>query len=191
MDTSDLRKGLKFLYDGDPYVCVEFQFVKPGKGQAFTRTKMRHLLTGSVIERNIRSGEKIEPADAEERGFQYIYPDGADFVFLDPVSGEQITVTRDVVGDDADLLMDGSQCMVTIYKSNPVAIELPPHITVEIIETEPGVKGDTASNVTKTAKIATGAVVQVPLFIAEGEWVKVDTRDRKYLERVKTPAKTS
>ncbi len=187
MDTSDIKKGLKFVYDGEPYVCVEFQFVKPGKGQAFTRTKMRHLLTGSVIERNIRSGEKIEPADAEERSFQYIYPDGADFVFLDANSGEQITVTREVVGDSADLLMDGSDCMVTIYKGNPVAIELPPHITVEIVETEPGVKGDTASNVTKPAKIATGAVVQVPLFIAEGEWVKVDTRDRKYLERVKAP----
>lgn len=187
MDTSDIKKGLKFVYDGDPYVCVEFQFVKPGKGQAFTRTKMRHLLTGSVIERNIRSGEKIEAADAEERSFQYIYPDGEDFVFLDANSGDQITVACSVVGTDADLLMDGSQCMVTIYKGNPVAIELPPHIIVEIVETEPGVKGDTASNVTKSAKIATGATVQVPLFIAEGEWVRVDTRTRSYQERVKAP----
>ncbi len=185
MDTSDIKKGLKFVYDGEPYVCVEFQFVKPGKGQAFTRTKMRHLLTGSVIERNIRSGEKIEAADAEERSFQYIYPDGEDFVFLDPNSGDQITVNKDIVGTDADLLMDGSECMITVYKSRPVAIELPPHITVEITETEPGVKGDTASNVTKPAKIATGATIQVPLFIAEGEWVRVDTRTRSYLERVK------
>ncbi len=187
METSDIKKGLKFVYDGEPYVCVEFQFVKPGKGQAFTRTKMRHLLTGSVIERNIRSGEKIEPADAEERSFQYIYPDGEDFAFLDPNSGDQITVSRDVVGSDADMLMDGSSCMITVYKGNPVHLELPPHITVEITETEPGVKGDTASNVTKPAKIATGATIQVPLFIAEGEWVRVDTRTRSYLERVKAP----
>lgn len=188
METSDIKKGLKFMYEGEPYVCLEFQFVKPGKGQAFTRTKMRHLLTGSVLDRNIRSGEKIEPADAEERSFQYIYPDGEDFVFMDMHSGEQITVSRDVVGDSADFLMDGSDCLVTIYKGNPVGIDLPPHITVQVVETEPGVKGDTASNVTKPAKIATGATVQVPLFITEGEWLKVDTRTRSYLERVKAPS---
>lgn len=187
METSDIKKGLKFMYDGEPYVCLEFQFVKPGKGQAFTRTKMRHLLTGSVTEKNIRSGEKIEPADAEERSYQYIYPEGDAFVFMEMNSGEQVTVQKDVVGDAADFLMDGSSCLLTIYKGNPVSLELPPHITVEIVETEPGVKGDTASNVTKPAKIATGAVVQVPLFITEGEWVKVDTRSREYLERVKAP----
>jgi len=187
MDTSDIKKGLKFIYDGEPYVCIEFQFVKPGKGQAFTRTKMRHLLTGSMLERNIRSGEKIEPADAEERTFQYIYPDGEDFVFMDGNSGDQITVPGSVVGDAKDFLMDGSQCLVTIYKGNPVNIELPPHIAVEIVETEPGVKGDTATNVTKPATIATGAIDQVPLFISEGEWVRVDTRTRSYLERVKAP----
>jgi elongation factor P len=185
MDTSDIKKGLKFMYEGEPYVCLEFQFVKPGKGQAFTRTKMRHLLSGAVLERNLRSGEKIEAADAEERSFKYIYPDGEDFVFMDMASGDQITVSGSVVGDDKDFLMDGSDCMITIYRSNPVSIELPPHITVEIVQTEPGVKGDTASNVTKPATIATGAVVQVPLFITEGEWIKVDTRNRAYLERVK------
>lgn len=187
MDTSDLKKGLKFMYDGEPYVCLEFQFVKPGKGQAFTRTRMRHLLTGSVTERNIRSGEKLDAADADERSYQFIYPDGDDYVFMEMQSGEQITVAKDVVGSDADFLMDGSQCMITVYKGNAVSITLPPHIIVEIVETEPGVKGDTASNVTKPAKIGTGATVQVPLFITEGEWVKVDTRDRSYLERVKAP----
>lgn len=185
METSDIKKGLKFMYEGEPYVVLEFQFVKPGKGQAFTRTKMRHLLTGSVLERNIRSGEKIEAADAEERSFQYIYPEADGYVFMDQHSGDQIAVHRDVVGNDADFLMDGSDCLITIYKGNPVALELPPHITVQIAETEPGVKGDTASNVTKPAKIETGATVQVPLFITEGEWVKVDTRTRSYLERVK------
>jgi elongation factor P len=187
MDTSDLKKGLKFMYDGNPYVCVDFQFVKPGKGQAFTRTKMRHLLTGSVVEKNLRSGEKLSAADAEERGMQYIYPEGDGFVFMNPVSGEQITVPAEAAGSDSDLLIDGIECMVTIYQGNPVSMNLPPHIVVQVAQTEPGAKGDTASNVTKPATISTGATVQVPLFIGEGEWIKVDTRTRSYLERAKEP----
>jgi elongation factor P len=187
MDTSDLKKGLKFMYEGQPYVCVEFQFVKPGKGQAFTRTKMRHLLTGSVLEKNIRSGEKIEPADAEERPMQYIYPEGESYVFMQPHSGEQVVVGKEVIGSDADLLIDGSECLITIYQGNAVSVQLPPHIVVRITQTEPGVKGDTAGNVTKPAVVSSGATVQVPLFIGEGEWIKVDTRTRAYLERAKQP----
>jgi len=187
METSDIKKGVKFMYEGQPYVCVDFQFVKPGKGQAFTRTKMRHLLTGSLLERNIRSGEKLEPADAEERGMQFIYPDGEDYVFMNSHSGEQVHVSKEVMGDDAQFLIDGAECVITLYQGNPVAIQLPPHITVQVTETEPGVKGDTASNVTKPATISSGATVQVPLFIGEGEWIKVDTRERAYLERAKAP----
>lgn len=188
MDTSDLKKGLKFMYDGQPYVCVEFQFVKPGKGQAFTRTKMRHLITGSVVEKNIRSGEKLSPADAEDRTMQYIYPDGEGFVFMNPHSGEQITVSSEAMGDASDLLVDGLECVVTVYEGNPIAVGLPPHVVLQITETEPGVKGDTASNVTKPATVSSGASIQVPLFIGEGEWVKIDTRTRSYLERAKEPA---
>jgi elongation factor P len=188
MDTSDMKKGLKFMYEGNPYVCVEFQFVKPGKGQAFTRTKMRHLLTGSTVEKNIRSNEKLEPADAEERTLQFIYPEGDTFVFMNSVTGDQVWVNKEVCGDIADLLIDGLPCSITIYQGNPVTVTLPPHITVQITQTEPGVKGDTAGNVTKPATISTGAVVQVPIFINENEWIKVDTRTREYLERVKAPA---
>lgn len=187
MDTSDIRKGLKFMYEGQPWVVVEFQFVKPGKGQAFTRTKMKNLLTGSVLERNIRSGEKLEPADAAEVTMQYIYPEGDAFVFMNPSSGDQLSVSRESVGEAAAFLIDGIECQVTLFEGNPVNVTLPPHIVVEITETEPGVKGDTASNVTKPAKISTGATVQVPLFIGEGEWIKVDTRTGSYLERVKAP----
>jgi elongation factor P len=187
MDTSDIRKGLKMMYEGQPYVVVEFQFVKPGKGQAFTRTKMRNLLTGSILERNIRSGEKFEQADVEERTLQYIYPDGDQYVFMNSNTGEQVTVHKDVVGDDADFLMDGIDVQITIYKGNPVSISLPPHITVQVTETEPGVRGDTATNVQKPAKIQTGGTVNVPLFIEQGEWIKVDTRTRSYLERAKAP----
>jgi elongation factor P len=187
MDTSDIRKGLKLMQDGQPYMVVEFQFVKPGKGQAFTRTKMKNMLHGGVIERNIRSGEKLEAADVEERTLQYIYPEGDAFVFMNSQTGEQVTVQKEAVGDDADFLIDGIDVSIIIYKGNPVSISLPPHIVVQITETEPGVRGDTANNVTKPATITTGATVPVPIFINAGEWIKVDTRTRSYLERSKGP----
>ena len=187
MDTSDIKKGLKMMWEGNPYVVVDFQFVKPGKGQAFTRTKMKHLLTGSVIEPNIRSNTKFEQADAEELTLQFIYVDGENFVFMNPNTGEQVSVHKEAVGDTADYLIDGVDCQIAFYKGNPVSVTPPPHITVEVVETEPGVKGDTATNVSKPAKISSGATVGVPLFISAGEWIKVDTRTGAYLERTKAP----
>ena len=187
MDTSDIRKGLKIMLDGHPYIVVEFQFVKPGKGQAFTRTKLKNMLTGGNIERNLRSSEKLEAADVEERSLQYIYPDGEMYVFMNSNTGEQLSVHKDAVGQDADFLIDGIDASITIYRGNPVSISLPPHIVVQVVETEPGIKGDTATNVSKPAKISTGATVAVPLFINEGEWIRVDTRSRSYLERAKAP----
>jgi len=187
METSDIKKGVKLMQDGQPYVVVDFQFVKPGKGVAFTRTKMKNLLTGGTLERNIRSGEKLEPADVEERTMTFIYPEGTDYVFMNPNSGEQLTVPAEAVGDAAGLMQDGSEAVITVYKGSPVSLVLPPHIVVQIAETEPGVKGDTANNVTKPATLATGATVNVPLFINQGDWVKVDTRTCSYLERSKAP----
>ncbi len=175
------------MMEGQPYIVVEFQFVKPGKGQAFTRTKMKNLLTGGVIERNIRSGEKLEPADVEDRSLTFIYPEGDSYNFMNPQSGEQLTVHGEVVGDGADFLTDGIEVTITLYKGNPVSVSLPSHVVVQVTETEPGVKGDTATNVTKPAKVSTGATVKVPLFINEGEWIKVDTTARAYLERAKDP----
>jgi elongation factor P len=187
MDTSDIRKGLKLLMDGQPYIVTDFQFVKPGKGQAFTRTKMRNLLSGGTIERNIRSSEKLEAADVEDRTLQYIYPEGDQFVFMNSITGDQLHVHKDAVGDDAGFLIDGIDVTITIYNGRPVSISLPPHIVVQITETEPGVRGDTATNVTKPAKITTGAFVNVPIFVNQGDWIKVDTRTRGYLERAKPP----
>ncbi len=187
MDTSDIRKGLKMMVDNQPYIVTEFQFVKPGKGQAFTRTKLKNLLTGGTIERNIRSGEKLEPADVEDRTLQYIYPEGDAYCFMSSQTGEQITVHKEAVGDDADFLIDGLDVIITLYRGNPVSITLPAHIVVQVVETEPGVRGDTATNVTKPAKVSTGATVGVPLFVNEGDWIKVDTRSRTYLERTKAP----
>lgn len=184
MDTSDIHKGLKMMVDGSPFNVVDAQFVKPGKGQAFVRLKIRNMLTGAVLERTMKSGEKVEPADIEERNFQYIYPDGQDFVFMDAVSGEQFTVHGDKVGDDAKWLSDGMSVSVTLFKGEAVGINLPPHVTLQVVSSEPGVKGDTASGASKPATLSTGAVVNVPLFVKEGEWIKVDTTDGKYLERV-------
>lgn len=188
METSDIKKGVKLMQDGQPYVVVDFQFVKPGKGQAFTRTRMKNLLTGNILERNIRSGEKLEAADVEERSMTYIYPEGDGYVCMNSVSGEQVVVPAEAVGEDAGFLQDGAEVQVTIYKGQPMSMSLPAHIIVQVTETEPGVKGDTATNVTKAATISTGATVQVPLFIGEGDWIKVDTRTRSYTERAKAPA---
>lgn len=188
MDTSDMRKGLKFMYEGQPYVCVDFQFVKPGKGQAFTRTRMKNLLTGNVLEKNLRSGEKLEAADVEDRTMQYIYPEGDMYVFMNSVSGDQISVAKEAVGESAQFLIDGLEVQIILYQGNPVSVTLPPHVIVQVVETEPGLRGDTATNVTKAAKVSTGATVAVPLFIDAGEWIKVDTRTAAYLERVRGPA---
>ena len=184
MDTSDIRKGLKMMVDGSPYAVVDFQFVKPGKGQAFTRVKIRNMLNGSVLERTYKSGEKLEPADVEERSFQYIYKDGEDFVFMAQATGEQITIQGEKIGDDAQWLEDGMNVAVTLFNGNPVGVNLPAHVVLQIVSSEPGVKGDTASGATKPATLSTGAVVNVPLFVKEGEWIKVDTREGSYIERV-------
>ena len=184
MDTSDIRKGLKFMVDQYPYTVVDFQFVKPGKGQAFTRVKIRNMATGAVLERTYKSGEKLEPADVEERSLQYIYPEGSDYVFMDAATGEQISVPGDKIGDDARWMSDGMSVDVTLFNGAPIGVSLPAHVVLQIVGSEPGVKGDTASGASKPATLSTGAVVNVPLFVQEGEWVKIDTTDGKYIERV-------
>lgn len=184
MDTSDIRKGLKMMVDGKPFTVVDFQFVKPGKGQAFTRVKVKSLVDGAVLERTYKSGEKIERADVEDRAMQYIYPEDGNFVFMDESSGEQITVPGEKMEDDAKWLSDGMTVDVTLWNGQPIGINIPGSVVLQIVSSEPGIKGDTASGATKPATLSTGAVVQVPLFINEGEWIKVDTEGGKYMERV-------
>ncbi len=185
MDTSDIRKNLKIMLDAVPYAVAEYQFVKPGKGQAFTRVKLRNLLSGTLVEKTFKSGEKLEPADIDQRSMQYIYPEGNDFVFMDANTGEQLNVPREKMEEEAKWLADGMIVEVTVLSGNPIGVELPAHVELEITQSDPGVKGDTASGATKPATMSTGAVVQVPLFIEEGEWIKIDTRTGSYLERVK------
>ena len=184
MDTSDIRKGVKMMVDGKPFVVVDFQFVKPGKGQAFTRVKIKSLVDGAVLERTWRSGEKLEKADVEDRQMQFIYPEGENFVFMDAASGEQITVPGEKMEDEAQWLSDGMSVDVTLWNGQPIGIAIPASVVLQITSSEPGVKGDTASGATKPATLSTGATVNVPLFVNEGEWVRVDTREGRYVERV-------
>ncbi len=183
-DTSDIRKGLKVLLDGNPFTVVEFQFIKPGKGAAFTRTKFKNLLTGAVIERNIRSGEKLEPANVEDRSMQYLYREGEDLVFMDEKSFEQVQVRADMIGDAAGLMKDNLPCQVLFFNERPVDVQLPTFVFLEVTASEPGVRGDTSGNVTKQATVETGATIAVPLFINIGDTVRIDTRTLEYVERI-------
>ncbi|HVV83781.1 MAG TPA: elongation factor P [Kofleriaceae bacterium] len=183
-DTSDIRKGLKVLMDGNPYTVVEFQFIKPGKGAAFTRTKFKNLLTGAVIERNIRSGEKLEPANVEEKTMQYLYREGEDLVFMDEKDYTQVHVQGDMVGDAADLLKDNTPCQVLFFNDRPVEVTPPTFMQLEVTASEAGVRGDTSGNVTKQATVETGAKIAVPLFINVGDILRVDTRTHEYVERI-------
>lgn len=182
--TSDIKKGLKIKMDGAPWNVVEFLFVKPGKGTAFTRTKLKNLITGQVIDRNFRSGEKLEPVDVEHRTAMYLYNDGQDYMFMDTSSFEQFRVPIEALGNDKDFLLENSEADLLFYEGRPITIDLPNFVEVEITYCEPAVKGDTATNTTKAATIATGAEVQVPLFIEDGTIIKVDTRTRAYCGRV-------
>ena len=184
-ETSDIRKGLKIKMDGDPWMVVDFQFVKPGKGNAFTRTRLKNLKTGQVLEKTFKSGEKLEPAVFEERHCVYMYADGANYVFMDKNDYEQIPVPADVVGDSANFLLENTECTLLFYEGRAMGVELPTFIDAEVVRTEPGVKGDTVTGATKPAYIATGAQIAVPLFVNEGDIIRIDTRDGSYVERVK------
>jgi len=184
-DTNDLRKGLKILIDGSPYTVVLAEFVKPGKGAAFTRTKMKNLLTGGVIERNIRSGEKIEAADVEENEMTFLYKEGEDFVFMDKKSYEQVHITAQTVDEAWQWMKDNLDVYVLFWNGRAIGITPPNFVELLITRSDPGVRGDTATGASKQATLETGATVSVPLFIDEGETIRIDTRSGEYMERVK------
>ena len=184
-DTSDIRKGLKFEMDGDPYTVLEFQFVKPGKGNAFTRCKIKNLVTGAVMDRTWRSGEKLKEASLDERNMQYLYQDDAGFHFMDQQSYEQFSLSADMVGDDAKYLLESLEITILTHNGKPISLTLPNFVELEVVETEPGMKGDTVTGGRKAATMNTGAVINVPLFIERGERLKIDTRTGEYVERVK------
>jgi elongation factor P len=182
--TSDFRKGLKIVYKGEPYIIVDFLHVKPGKGGAFVRTKLKNLITGKILEETFRSGERVEVPDIEEREMQYLYESGGSFCFMDMESFEQYFLTADQLGESRYFLKENLIVKVLFYKKRPAAVELPFFVSLVVVKTEPGVKGDTVSGGTKPATLETGAIIQVPLFINEGDVVKIDTRTGEYIERV-------
>ena len=181
--TTDFRNGLKIEFEGDPYVIVYFQHVKPGKGGAFVRTRLKNLKTGSVLEHTFRSGDKVSKPDLEERGMQFLYREGNAFHFMDTGSYEQIYLDEDHMGDAANYMIENLAVKILFFRGEPIGIDLPIFIALAISETEPGVRGDTVSGATKQAKLQSGAIVQVPLFLNEGDRVKVDTRTGTYIER--------
>ncbi len=183
--TNEFRSGLKVMLDGDPCSIIENEFVKPGKGQAFNRVKLRNLKTGRLWERTFKSGESIEAADVIEVDMQYLYTDGSFWYFMNQTNFEQIGADEKAIVDVLKWLKEEDIYIVTLWNGIPLSVVPPNFVELEIIETDPGIRGDTASGGTKPAKLSTGAVVQVPLFINEGEIVKVDTRKGEYVSRVK------
>jgi len=183
--TTDFRKGLKIEFNGEPYIIVDFQHVKPGKGGAFVRTRLKNLITGNVIDHNFRSGEKVPIPELEEKEMQYLYQEGEDYYFMDTSTYEQIMLTAEQLGESAGFLQE--QCLVKVlyYKGKPIGVELPTFVELKVVETEPGVRGDTVSGGSKNAVLETGKQVQVPLFINVGDVIKIDTRTGEYVERVK------
>ncbi len=183
LSTTDFRRGLKIEIDHTPYEIIEFLHVKPGKGGAFVRTKLRNLLTGGAIDQTFRSGEKVGKPDMETREMQYLYHDGSGYVFMDMSNYEQIIIQDENMGDKGGFLKDGQTVKTLFYNGQPLDIELPAAVLLKVQQTEPGIKGDTVSGASKPATLETGVVVNVPLFINENDLIKVDTRSKEYLGR--------
>ena len=183
VSTAEFKKGLRIMFDGQPYAIVDFQHVKPGKGGAFVRTKLKHMRLGKVIDNTFRSGEKVDLVDFDDKTMQFLYKDDR-YHFMDTESYEQVSLSADEVGDARDYLKENIEVQVLYIDGSPVTVELPNFVEIAIARTDPGVRGDTAQGGTKPATLETGAVINVPLFLNEGDVVKVDTRTGDYLGRV-------
>ncbi len=183
-DTSRFKNGLKIEIDNNPFTIVYFQHVKPGKGGAFVRTKIKNLLNGRVLDRTFRSGEKVELADISESSMQYLFNDGENLVFMDEQTFEQVPISPEVIGDQIDFMLETMTVGVLFWKGKPVNVQLPNYIEAKVVKSDPGIKGDTSSGAHKPATLECGATINVPLFIKEGDVLRVDTRSREYSERV-------
>lgn len=185
ISTSDFKGGAKLEIDDDPYVIVDFQHVKPGKGGAFVRTKMKNLKTGNLLERTFRSGEKFEEPDLLEREMQFLYVQGDEYHFMDANTYEQLFLSSEQLGASKDYLKENMIAKILFFRGKPLGVDLPLFVELKIVETAPGIRGDTATGGTKIAKLESGGTVKVPLYIEEGTLIKVDTRTGTYVERVK------
>jgi len=181
--SNQFKNGMKVMIDGDPCSMVDVEFVKPGKGQAFTRVRLRNLLTGRIWERTFKSNETAESADVMDTDMEYLYNDGEMWHFMDPKTFEQVAADENAVGDAAKWLKEQDKIVVTLWNNNPISITPPNFVELEVVETDPGLKGDTAQGGSKPATLSTGAVVRVPLFIEQGEVLRIDTRTGEYVSR--------
>ncbi|MEK7869740.1 MAG: elongation factor P [Nitrospirota bacterium] len=185
ISTVDFRNGVRLMVEGDPFYIVEFQHVKPGKGGAFVRTKLKSYLTGNLLDRTFRSGERFEEPKLEEREMQFLYATGDDYTFMDNESFEQLTFAKKTLGENADLIKENMIVKILVYEHRPIDVELPNFIELKVVDADPGVRGDTASGGTKPATVETGAIIKVPLYLEVGTVIKIDTRTRSYVERVR------
>ncbi|BCV25134.1 MAG TPA: elongation factor P [Firmicutes bacterium] len=183
ISTNDFRTGLTIELEGEVYSVVDFQHVKPGKGSAFVRSKLKNVRTGAVIERTFRAGEKVETAHIDRRQMQYLYAAGASYTFMDTETFEQLTLSEEQLGENLKFLKENMLITILMYEGSILGIELPNFVDLQVVETAPGIRGDTVSGATKPAKLETGATVQVPLFIEEGDVIRIDTRTGQYLTR--------
>jgi elongation factor P len=183
--TSDFRKGLKIEIEGEPYTMVDFQHVKPGKGGAFVRTRLKSLTSGNVLDMTFRSGDKVDKPDLEERDMQFLYETNGEYHFMDTHNYEQLFLTGDHLGDSKDFLKENLVIKAVFHNKRPIGIETPMFVELKVTQTEPGMRGDTATGATKPATLESGAVIQVPLFVNEGDILRIDTRTREYITRVK------
>jgi len=183
--TTDFRKGLKIEIGGEPFVIVDFQHVKPGKGGAFVRTRLKSLVSGNVIDQTFRSGDRVDKPDLEEREMQFLYQTGDEFHFMDTQTFEQLFLTAENLGENKDYLKENGIIKALFHNKRPIGVEVPMFVELKIIKSDPGIRGDTATGATKPATLESGAVIQVPLFVEEGDVIRIDTRTREYITRVK------
>ncbi len=181
---SDFKRGLKIMCEGQPYVVVDFQHVKPGKGNQFTRTKMKNLLTGSNLERTFKSGEKFDVPDVNTVDMTFLYKDENGFNFMNQTNFEQMTLNEEDVGESRNYLIENLECVIMMYNGRPIGVDVPNAVNLKVVETDPNFKGNTVTGATKPAKLETGYSVQVPMHISEGDVLRIDTRTGDYVERV-------
>jgi len=186
ISSNDFRNGVTIVIEGQLWTVIEFLHVKPGKGSAFVRTRLKNVKTGATVERTFRAGEKLERATVDNRDMQMLYNDDEGYHFMDTETYENVTLQREIIGDPADFLKDGMKIAVQFNDGTPIGADLPAHVELKVEETDPGFKGDTATGTTKPAKLETGATVQVPLFVNPGDMIRIDTRDRRYIGRVQS-----
>jgi elongation factor P len=184
ISTNDFRTGVSVIVDGQIWTVIDFQHVKPGKGSAFVRTRLKSLIRGNTLEKTFRAGEMLQRAIIDTREMQYLYNSGDEYHFMDQTNYEQIHLGQDALGDGTDLLKEGMSIEVQFHDGKVISASLPNHIELKVVQTDPGFRGDTATNLTKPATLETGAIVQVPIFINPGDTIRIDTRDRKYVSRV-------